>query len=213
MHHQKLRSLTPTCSHLPTLSCLHRLVLSFNISHTWNWTICDFVHLRLLLLVFHYSETESTLSFLRMNSTQWCRYAVWALACFQYGVVINMYTQELWCGYVFMLLEETDSLDDISIFLTYKENAKVFSTVTVPLYILLRHALWTEVFLILKPHLSFDCRHSMKYVLNFPNKQYCWASFSCAVFTCVPSLIKYPLKCSGLYFYYWALTVFSIFHI
>lgn len=40
-----------------------------------------------------------------------------------------------------MFLEETDSLDDIFIFLPYKENAKVFSMVTVPLYILLSHAL------------------------------------------------------------------------
>lgn len=77
-----------------------------------------------------------------------------------------MHTHELWCGYVYMFLEETDSLDDIFIFLPYKENVKVFSIVTEPLYILLSHALQTVVFMILKPHLSFDCRHSMN-VLNF----------------------------------------------
>lgn len=58
------------------------------------------------------------------------------------------------------------------------------------------------------PHSSsvFGCTRPMKYVLNFPNEQYCWASFPEQFFTCVPSSFNSVLlKCSGLYFHYWAL--------
>lgn len=76
------------------------------------------------------------------------------------------------CVTVFIFLEEIASLDDILMFLIYKDHAQVISTVPASLISPLPLGRSSSFY---DPNSSpiLGYTRPVKYALNFPNKQYC----------------------------------------
>lgn len=81
LHQQKPSSLMPACNHLPShpVSIALHYVLTFHIHGFEQYVI--------LCILSYYFQGFTTLRFPRMNSIQWCRYAVWALLVSSLGLL------------------------------------------------------------------------------------------------------------------------------